>query len=360
MNINFDKTDRLIQIVEEAVRILNTAEYNLNKAFKLQSSPAENLNKLHDDLIKITSITNISEEEKRQKKIAAYSIAYNCNKEKASLLLEEDCNFQDLAKWICKTYWEIQPYVTFISKNDNSIEGWMKFLEKHHNNETYLDIMANVIVNNEPRIKDIENEFWINCTDVFCIDNFCNIYRERWRNHLYSIKETDFNMDEMLFNSENRLHKYFSELLKCGLISEKEKDYILVKLHHLANATNYVCESIVDLFKKLRASSVGTAKENEAAAEQASIPIEAKSSKVQLVAIMEILKAAGIDKSNTDLTKIVRIAAFIMGKSYKGLYNDANKRISFNKSFHQKDIDEINQLFENTNSTIKIDIDKEY
>ncbi len=49
-----------------------------------------------------------------------------------------------------------------------------------------------------------------------------------------------------------------------------------------------------------------------------------------------------------------------MGKSYKGLYNDANKGIIFNKSFHQKDIDEINKLFKDANSTIKIDIDKEY
>ena len=81
---------------------------------------------------------------------------------------------------------------------------------------------------------------------------------------------------------------------------------------------------------------------------------------MQLVAIIEILRVAGIDKSNTDLTKIVRIAAFIMGKSYKGLYNDANKGISFNKSFHQKDIDEINQLFKDVNSAINIDINKDY
>ena len=49
-----------------------------------------------------------------------------------------------------------------------------------------------------------------------------------------------------------------------------------------------------------------------------------------------------------------------MGKSYKGLYNDANKGISFNKSFHQKDIDEINQLFKDVNSAINIDINKDY
>ena len=35
MNINFDKTDRLIQIIDEAVRVLNSAEYNLGRAFKL-------------------------------------------------------------------------------------------------------------------------------------------------------------------------------------------------------------------------------------------------------------------------------------------------------------------------------------
>ena len=42
MNINFDKTDRLIQIIDEAVRVLNSAEYNLGRAFKLKNSPNEN------------------------------------------------------------------------------------------------------------------------------------------------------------------------------------------------------------------------------------------------------------------------------------------------------------------------------
>lgn len=194
-----------------------------------------------------------------------------------------------------------------------------KVFRKIPKNEIYLDIMANVIINKEPSVKDIECEFWANCTDVFSINNFCNIYRERWRNHLYHIKESDFEIDAMLFDGDNRLHKCFLELLKCGFISEEEKDYILTHLYHLADATNYVCGSIVDLFKKLRASSIETAKESESATEQASQPIGTKSSKVQLATIMEILKAINVDKSNTDLTKIIRIAAFITGKSYKKL-----------------------------------------
>ena len=80
--------------------------------------------------------------------------------------------------------------------------------------EKYLESIANVIINNEPRVKDIENEFWMNCTDVLSIDSFCNIYRERWRNHLYCIKETDFDMDAMLFDDKNRLHQLFAELLR--------------------------------------------------------------------------------------------------------------------------------------------------
>lgn len=44
MNINFDKTDRLIQIIDEAVRVLDSAEYNLNRASKLQNSPNKKLN----------------------------------------------------------------------------------------------------------------------------------------------------------------------------------------------------------------------------------------------------------------------------------------------------------------------------
>ena len=360
MNINFDKTDRLIQIIDEAVRVLDSAEYNLNRASKLQNSPNKKLNKLHDDLVKITSDPQIPEKDKKQKKIRAYSIAYECDETSALLLFEHDCNFQDFAKWICKTYWEIQPYITFSSKGKNNIEDWIKYLEKYRKNEIYLDIMANVIINKEPSVKDIECEFWTNCTDVFSINNFCNIYRERWRNHLYHIKESDFEIDAMLFDGDNRLHKCFLELLKCGFISEEEKDYILTHLYHLADATNYVCGSIVDLFKKLRASSIETAKESESATEQASQPIGTKSSKVQLATIMEILKAINVDKSNTDLTKIIRIAAFITGKSYKKLYKDANNRITFDKSFHKNEIDEINKLFQDANLDISIDINKEY
>lgn len=48
MNVNFDKTDRLIQIIDEAVRVLNSAEYNLGRAFKLKNSPNEKPKKLYD------------------------------------------------------------------------------------------------------------------------------------------------------------------------------------------------------------------------------------------------------------------------------------------------------------------------
>ena len=81
---------------------------------------------------------------------------------------------------------------------------------------------------------------------------------------------------------------------------------------------------------------------------------------MQLATIMEILKAINVDKSNTDLTKIIRIAAFITGKSYKKLYKDANNRITFDKSFHKNEIDEINKLFQDANLDISIDINKEY
>ena len=53
MNINFDKTDRLIQIIDEAVRVLNSAEYNLGRAFKLKNCPNEKPIKLYDELVKI-------------------------------------------------------------------------------------------------------------------------------------------------------------------------------------------------------------------------------------------------------------------------------------------------------------------
>lgn len=104
----------------------------------------------------------------------------------------------------------------------------------------------------------------------------------------------------------------------------------------------------------------GTQDEEGAIPEESNSAIGNTSSKVATVAIMELLKAAGINKSNTDLSKIIRIVSFLLGKSYKGLYNDANKGITFNASYHKKDIDEVNRLFSDANIPIKIDIDKKY
>jgi hypothetical protein len=81
--------------------------------------------------------------------------------------------------------------------------------------------------------------------------------------------------------------------------------------------------------------------------------------KVQTVVLLEILKKAGISKKDADLSKIVRIISYLISKSEKKIYNEANKGISFTK-FHTPEIDKVNNLLSDVNAGISIEKDKEY
>lgn len=323
MNINFDKTDRLIQVIQEAADTLNLFQYWM------------------EHLIKDKKLSNMG---------------YYTTKDGKKV----DLNLQDsyftnkisgIIRTIKKSYWQVGAAIRFTCPDTELQE----VLEQDFKDEKDKDIIFEVVTAHEPTAKDIEKEFMSNLTDYSpdSVNALVDVYREYWKGHLAK-HDDPLSIGHAPFDPDNEWHSIFHEAIELKLLTFDDAILIADKLEWIAFRLNSITDNMLAMFDKWQNS---THKEPIAQDETA---IETKSSKVQLVAIMEILKSVGVCKSNTDLTKIVRIAAFLMGKSYRGLYNDANRGITFNKSFHKKDIDEINQLFKDANSTIKIDINKEY
>jgi len=63
--------------------------------------------------------------------------------------------------------------------------------------------------------------------------------------------------------------------------------------------------------------------------------------------------------AQNDLTKICKLIALLTGNSYKSIYNELQKDISFSK-FHSKQIDEANKILKDLNTSISIAKDKQY
>jgi len=81
--------------------------------------------------------------------------------------------------------------------------------------------------------------------------------------------------------------------------------------------------------------------------------------KVRSVVILELLRNMHLGPAQNDLTKICKLLAFLTGNSFKSIYNEMQKGISFSK-FHSQQIAEANEIFKELNASISIDINKQY
>ena len=318
MTINFEQTKRLQKNIHNAVDALNHIEYWL----KIKSKYTKNdLDKWAED---------------------GKQLAFN------------EYTSQSIDDYLLGILWRLSFPIIFHCTD----EELPNVIENNYGgySNSYKRMLLDIAREQNPRIDNIEQEFIQNLSSYNpdSISNLINIYRAQWKGHIPHVTIQFDYFQNSYEDKEHPLYNILHDAESNKLLDFGEIHLILSRLDWIANALKSIEKDIYALFDKWQNT---THKEPIVQDETSS---ETKSSKVQLVAIMEILKASGIGKNTTDLTKIVRIAAFIMGKSYKGLYNDANKGIIFNKSFHQKDIDEINKLFKDVNSTIKIDIDKEY
>ena len=81
--------------------------------------------------------------------------------------------------------------------------------------------------------------------------------------------------------------------------------------------------------------------------------------KVRSVVIMELLKKIHCGTTRNDLTKICKLIAFLTGNSYKNIYNEMQKGVRFSP-YHTNEIDEINKILSDLNTSILIDKNKDY
>jgi hypothetical protein len=86
---------------------------------------------------------------------------------------------------------------------------------------------------------------------------------------------------------------------------------------------------------------------------------EVASTKVRSVVILEILKQLQLGIAHNDLTKICKLISFLTGNSYNSIYNELQKGVFFS-NYHKKEIQEVNKLLAELNTSISIDKDKQY
>lgn len=351
MNINFEKSDRLISIIENAVNLLNNARYYLYSASELKRSDIEEYKTLYVDLVKINYDTNATMAEKRNKIGTALSKALRCDIGVGINRFDmERSNIEEYARNLCEAYWALEANSSF-GVNDMSkdnFDDWMNFLQSGHYTERYLDILAKAIVSHEPTVKDIEKEFWANCPDTPSIDKFVNIYREYWKGHLHEI---DDNSDRP---EQKRYEEYTSDLLMCGFITEREALYIDAKLDFLAKAVKRAIEEVTALFNRLSSPSAAGTKEDEAEADNR----RQRTMRVTTETLMRILRKAGLQTGKVQNKDIAELISCLTGFNSERIRQELsnNEKLPYRS---REEIEKINTAFKNLNLEISITYDEE-
>jgi hypothetical protein len=157
------------------------------------------------------------------------------------------CTFDEnkILSCLTKAYWQIQTRRK-VTENTSFVLY-----------EPYDNIAAEVVKEQEPTVKDIEKEFWLNCPDIDKIDELCNIYRERWSDHFYKI-DLDFYSMRNLHTGKNELGEYLKELRMCGILRNDCLPEML--LCGIAQEINSLCDSIIKLLQMMRRSAEPTTK----------------------------------------------------------------------------------------------------
>ena len=89
------------------------------------------------------------------------------------------------------------------------------------------------------------------------------------------------------------------------------------------------------------------------------VAADVASIKLRAVIILELLKNMQLGTAHNDLTKICKLIAFLTGGSYRSIYNEIQKGVSFS-DFHSKQIAEANKILAELNASISIDKNKQY
>lgn len=244
----FEKTDRMVSILNEAYTYLSLAYPAFEGATKLKKKRPN----LYDTLIQITA-SRSSIELKKKERVAAFAKEFGLDSdlEKAEGIMLFIFDEENLLRSLCQRYWQLKGGCINGDLNDTSkLKNFMSKLV----NELFIDDVVNIVQRNEPSISDIENEFWENCQNPSDINAWCNIYREKFVGHLKDVSLESFGWENILNDPNNDFYPLFKDLRVTGLLTLRETD-AEIALSKLANKTNEVCSKIVEVFRRLREST---------------------------------------------------------------------------------------------------------
>lgn len=224
MNINFNKTDRLIQIIEEAADSINFFE------------------KWMQHLTRIKELSN-----------TGYYITTDKKKVDVNIPDSEIIDKKRrLIRTIKKSYWQVGAKIRFTCP-DAELE---KNLEQNFKDECDKDIILEVVTAHEPTVKDIEKEFMSNLTDYLpnSISSLVNVYREYWKGHLAKCDDA-LSISHAPFDSENDLYPVFHKAIELNLFTEKEAFSIALELEWIAFKLNSITDDILGMLEKWQSST---------------------------------------------------------------------------------------------------------
>lgn len=83
-----------------------------------------------------------------------------------------------------------------------------------------------------------------------------------------------------------------------------------------------------------------------------------KNTKVRLKTLLEILKVSEMGTNEKDMTKVARIAAYILGSSYEYIYKLMSKGYELDDKTHGNEVDVVNQYLKELDSEIRLKVKK--
>jgi len=114
----------------------------------------------------------------------------------------------------------------------------------------------------------------------------------------------------------------------------------------------------IDFIKQMKAV-YPVAKHTENPVKTTEEEADAVSTKIRAVVIMELLQKLELGRAYNDLTKICKLISLLTGASYNNIRNQIHKGIHFSE-YHHKEIEETNKILKDLNTSITIDMNKEY
>ncbi|MDR1584205.1 MAG: hypothetical protein LBS55_13295 [Prevotellaceae bacterium] len=249
MNLNFDKSERLIKILISAESFLTPCLYG--RAYNLNNSESEDERNLYRELVEITN-SSASKEEKHLARVAA--VAKVCNNVDGNEMLKRLFDEEYYKKELTRVVWLLDDSVRYNGGRnfpDDKSEDLKRFIDKKFPDVTYKDIMCEAIRERAPHVADIESEFLSNCPTLNDIPALLNIYKGKWDNVVAEVDMEYFYqfMWEFKKGQGTELRIYIDCLHETGLIVSTELEGLIFQAASCAHSTTL---GLKEMFRKLK------------------------------------------------------------------------------------------------------------